>query len=80
MRQRVLTDEVGDAAAGAEAFAKAERLAPSGALAEAALARSAEAYSKAGNTTRASAMADSYLSRFPAGRHAPRMKQLGSRP
>jgi transmembrane sensor len=77
---RVLTDEVGDAAAGAEAFAKVERLAPAGTLAESALARSAEAYSRAGNTARASAMADRYLSRFPAWRYATRMKQLGSPP
>jgi hypothetical protein len=54
----------------ARAFARARALAPSGILAEDALAREVEAWSAAGEIARARSRARDYLRRYPEGRRA----------
>jgi ferric-dicitrate binding protein FerR (iron transport regulator) len=65
----VLLTDLGRAHAAAEAFMQAERLAPSGALAEDAAARVAEAWQKAGNSRRAAEAARHYERAYPHGRY-----------
>jgi len=65
---RVLLDELGRPREAAEAFAAAHRLAPTGPLAEDALARAVESWSRAGEAGLAREAASTYLQRFPHGR------------
>lgn len=67
---RVLLDQLGRPARAADAFARARRMAPGGALAEDALAREIEARARAGDQANARRLADEYLARYPAGRRA----------
>jgi transmembrane sensor len=66
----VLLDELGRPGEAAEAFAKARSIAPSGPLADDALAREVEARSRAGDTARARSLAEDYLRRLPNGPRA----------
>jgi transmembrane sensor len=65
----VLMRDLGRPREAAQAFADAERLAPSGNLAEDAIARAAEAWHRAGDDTRARAELARYASAYPRGRH-----------
>jgi transmembrane sensor len=67
---RILLMEMGQPGEAALAFAEARALAPTGPLAEDALAREAEAWNKAGDTGKAGARAREYLRLFPHGRRA----------
>jgi len=64
---RVLLDDLGRPHEAASAFAEARALAPTGPLAEDALAREVEANSRAGDMARARALALQYQARYPAG-------------
>jgi transmembrane sensor len=74
---RVLLDDLGRPREAAEAFARAESLAPAGALSEDAVAREVEAWSRAGDTGRARARAEDYLKRFPEGRRQRAVRRFG---
>jgi len=74
---RVLLMELSEPGAAAAAFAQARALAPSGPLAEDALAREAEAWAKAGDGERARARAHEYLRLHPDGRRAAAVRALG---
>jgi len=74
---RVLLDELGRPAEAAEAFAKARASAPSGPLADDALAREVEARSRAGDTAKARALAEDYLRRLPNGPRARLVRHHG---
>ena len=65
---RVLLDELGRPREAAEAFSAANRLAPTGPMAEDALARAVESWSRAGEAGLAREAASTYLQRFPGGR------------
>jgi transmembrane sensor len=65
---RVYLEELGQPDRAAESFALAQELAPSGSMAQDALAREVEALSKAGNAQQAFVRAQKYLSRYPNGR------------
>lgn len=65
----VLMNELGRPREAAQAFAKAEALAPFGNLAEDAMARTVEAWLRAGDRARAKAEFERYRSRNPRGRH-----------
>jgi transmembrane sensor len=65
---RVYLDQLGQPERAAEAFDLSLRLAPSGSLAQDALAREVEALSKGGNAQAAYAHAQQYLQRYPNGR------------
>ncbi len=65
--------------ASARAFERCFERSPSGTLAEDALAESARAWAAAGRDARASASASRYLSRYPGGTHATRMRSLSQR-
>jgi transmembrane sensor len=65
----VLMSELGRPREAAQAFARAEALAPRGNLAEDALARSVEAWHKAGAVARARSEFERYRARYPEGRH-----------
>jgi transmembrane sensor len=64
----------------ARAFEDARRLAPTGGLAEDALARAAEAWARAGDEGRARALARAYLEAYPRGRRATDLAPLAAPP
>lgn len=74
---RVLLDELGRPAEAADAFAKARAIAPSGPLADDALAREVEARSRAGDTARARSLAEEYLKKLPNGPRARLVRHHG---
>jgi transmembrane sensor len=65
----VLMNELGRPREAADAFARAEKLAPRGNLAEDAKARAVEAWVRAGELARARAEVERYRTRYPQGRH-----------
>jgi transmembrane sensor len=74
---RVLLTQVGRPRDAAEAFGRARRLAPGGALAEDALAREVEAWSRAGDAGQARRRASEYVELYPSGRRAGAVRRLG---
>jgi TolA-binding protein len=76
---RVLVEDLGRASEAADAFERARRLAPNGPLAPEALARQIDALSRARQSERARQLALQYLSRYPDGRHAARLRALIAR-
>ena len=74
---RVLLDELGQPAQAADAFARARAIAPSGPLADDALAREVEARSRAGDTARARTLAEEYLRKLPNGPRARLVRHHG---
>jgi transmembrane sensor len=74
---RVLLEELGQPNEAAAAFARAEALAPRGALAQDAIAREVEAWSRAGEVSRARARAEEYLRRYPEGRRIRSVRHFG---
>lgn len=74
---RVLLDELGRPSEAARAFARARALAPSGALAEDALAREVEAWAKGGNASKARQRAELYLELYPVGHRQRAVEQYG---
>jgi transmembrane sensor len=74
---RVLLDALGRPREAAQAFSTAQRLAPSGPLAEDALARAVESWSRAGETALAREAAQTYLRRFPDGRREAAVRHHG---
>ncbi len=75
---RIELSQLGQPARAADAFARAFDLAPSGSLAEDALAREAEAAGLAGQHDRARRAREQYLERFPQGRRAESMREAAS--
>ncbi|MBN2193590.1 MAG: FecR domain-containing protein [Polyangiaceae bacterium] len=67
---RVLLDQLGRPGQAAEAFARARRMAPTGALAEDALAREVEARARSGDEATARDRAREYIERYPSGRRS----------
>lgn len=76
---RILSSR-GQAVDAARAFARARAQAPSGSLAQDALAREVEAWHRAGDTARAHALALEYVARFPAGRRLAAVRRYGGLP
>ena len=74
---RTLLDQLGRPREAASAFASARKLAPSGALAQDALAREVESWSRAGETRKAHSRALEYLKLYPLGRRAASVRRLG---
>lgn len=74
---RVLLNQSGQPREAAEAFARARRLSPGGALAEDALAREVEAWFRAGAPEAARQRAEQYLERYPRGRRAGAVRRFG---
>jgi len=74
---RTLLDALGQPREAAEAFAKARRFAPSGALAQDALAREVESWSRAGEARTARDRARDYLSLYPGGRREKAVRYHG---
>jgi transmembrane sensor len=74
---RTLLDQLGRPREAANAFASARKLAPSGALAQDALAREVESWSRAGETRKAHSRALEYLKLYPLGRRAASVRRLG---
>jgi transmembrane sensor len=72
----VLMNELGRPREAAQAFARAEALAPGGNLAEDAMARSVEAWLRAGDRSRANTELERYRSRNPRGRHLAMLERL----
>lgn len=72
---RVLLEDLGRAAAAADAFRRAHELAPGGPLASDALARAVEALERSGQAEPARAAARRYLELFPTGRHANQLRE-----
>lgn len=77
---RILLDELARPADAARAFAEVERRARHAPLLADALAREVDAWRAAGELVRAKARASVYLSRFPSGDHARRMRRLLEEP
>ncbi|HEX6277169.1 MAG TPA: FecR domain-containing protein [Polyangiaceae bacterium] len=73
---RTLLDQLGRPREAANAFASARKLAPSGALAQDALAREVESWSRAGETHKARSRAEEYLKLYPSGRRAASVRRL----
>jgi transmembrane sensor len=73
---RVLLEDLGQPGRAADAFRRAQQLAPAGPLASDALAREALAAERAGEAERAKLVARRYLERFPRGAHADRLRKL----
>ncbi len=73
---RVLLNELGRPREAAAAFHTVRQQGPAGQFDEDALAREVEAWSRASERERARALASVYLERYPAGRHARRVKAL----
>jgi transmembrane sensor len=65
---RVLLERLGQPSEAADAFATARQLAPTGSLAQDALAREVEAWSKAGRPDDAYRCAREYVDTYPKGR------------
>lgn len=62
----------------AEAFATVDRLAPTGPMAQDALARQVEALAAAGNASEARTVAQAYVTRFPDGRRLAEVRKWGA--
>jgi transmembrane sensor len=77
---RVLLEDMGQAREAASAFARIRSMSDAGALAEDALAREVEAWSRAGESEQAREAATVYLSRYPEGRAARRVRRFGGLP
>jgi transmembrane sensor len=73
---RTLLDQLGRPREAANAFASARKLAPSGALAQDALAREVESWSRAGEAHKARSRAEEYLKLYPSGRRAASVRRL----
>jgi transmembrane sensor len=74
---RVYLDRLGQPDKAAESFDLARRLAPSGSLAQDALAREVEALHKGGNAQKAYVQAREYLRLYPNGRRARAVQLYG---
>ncbi len=73
---RVLLEDLGQPARAADAFRRAQQLAPRSPLASDALAREVEAAQRAGQGERAHQVARKYVELYPDGPHAPRLRKL----
>lgn len=73
---RVLLEDLGQPARAADAFRKAQQLAPRGPLASDALAREVDAAQRAGQGERARQSARRYLELYPSGPQAERLRKL----
>jgi transmembrane sensor len=73
---RVLLEDLGQPARAADAFRRAQQLAPSGPMASDALAREVEAARRAGQKERAKQVARRYLELYPQGPQADRLRKL----
>ena len=74
---RVYLDRLGHPQKAAQAFARSRALAPSGAMAQDALAREVEALSKGGDAAGAYKRAQQYLRRYPKGRRVRAVQLYG---
>ena len=74
---RVLLGQLGRPREAARAFAEAQRLDPSGSMAEDALAREVECWSRAEEPALAAERARAYLARYPEGRRAVAVRRYG---
>jgi transmembrane sensor len=74
---RTLLDGLGRPREAADAFARARRLSPSGALAQDALAREVESWSRAGEASLAHQRALDYLKLYPGGRREKAVRYHG---
>ena len=74
---RIYLSQLGQPAKAADAFSLSLRLAPSGSLAEDALAREVEAAELAGQLGRAHDLAEQYVRRYPHGRRLPSVQKAG---
>ena len=74
---RTLLDSLGRPREAADAFSKARRLSPNGALAQDALAREVESWSRAGESALARQRALEYLERYPGGRREKAVRYHG---
>ncbi len=74
---RVYLDQLGRPHQAAEAFARARRMAPGGALAEDALAREVEARARGGDASGAQRLAKIYVTQYPSGRRAASVRRHG---
>lgn len=74
---RTLLDSLGRPREAAEAFGKARRLSPNGALAQDALAREVESWSRAGESALARQRALEYLAKYPGGRREKAVRYHG---
>ncbi len=73
---RVLLEDLGQPARAADAFRRAQQLAPNGPMASDALAREVEAARRAGQLERAKQVARRYLELYPEGPQADRLRKL----
>jgi transmembrane sensor len=73
---RVLLEDLGQPARAADAFRRAQQLAPRGPLSSDALAREADAAQRAGQLERARQVARRYVEQYPDGPHAQRLRKL----
>jgi transmembrane sensor len=73
---RVLLEDLGQPGRAADAFRRAQQLAPRGPLASDALAREADAAQRAGQADRARQLAARYLEQYPSGPQAQRLRKL----
>jgi transmembrane sensor len=73
---RVLMEDLGQPGRAADAFRRAQQLAPRGPLFSDALAREADAAQRAGQQERARQLAARYLEQFPNGPQALRLRKL----
>ncbi|MDF3069639.1 MAG: VgrG protein [Polyangiaceae bacterium] len=73
---RVLLEDLGQPARAADAFKRAQQLAPRGPLASDALAREVDAAHRAGQPDRARLLAARYLELYPSGPQAQRLRKL----
>jgi transmembrane sensor len=74
---RILLTQLGQPAEAERAFGLARQLAPSGALAEDALARQVEAAHRAGQQSRAEALATEYAKRYPFSKRLEAVRRFG---
>jgi transmembrane sensor len=77
---RVRLADLNDPAGAAVAFARARTVAPTGPLAEDALAREVEACFRAGNKARARVLAEEYVKTWPSGSRVRAVRQFGGIP
>ena len=73
---RVLLEDLGQPGRAADAFRRAQQLAPKGPLASDAMAREADAAQRAGQVDRARQLAARYLEQYPTGPQAQRLRKL----
>jgi len=74
---RTLLEQLGRPREAAQAFARAQKLSPNGALAQDALAREVESWSRAGEAAVARERAERYSERYPKGRRLQAVRRLG---